>query len=536
MKSKKEEYIEQLQQILTQDNFWRLFVDGKKQQKQPQQQNGLNEAKFGHLDWAMREMHGLKRMQDTAKWLFSKEYIDEPLSYKLLTKIHESAFPFEDHLLFSWKSTIVGTKRTFGVPASAEQYLTVRAQEIQIQVDADKAPWKYVPQSATRGIIETIWTPEERQKYIEILSAKYNSIKTELAQDQKALLLHIVTMAQTVEDIHNASDGNCRSIITLWLNKELVSHGFKPIILEDPNDFEHYEPQQLLYLLDKGQEAFFKFFTTGYPYNNCYIDAEIRNNICQLKSIDLLYYTHHDKKIVTPNIINHQLTNYIYHGSGKDEIQQIISKQGVVNTYDKFAPFLDQYISMLILTKYKGQENYYLLHEKISAKYFKYYCEAKNIDINETNNLFEQWLNFVEVVKLKINSIFYNYQISLLDPATCHLLDSELNIDQLKTIIKCFPKEKCSIYKTAEELYKNIQQTVYTAYNDSNKCVKMIADLANGVPCSKEEFSIIQTHAAAYLNTVDKSIYGMFFKHYSHLLDVISYTQPELLGDFTEIV
>ncbi|WP_316354449.1 hypothetical protein [Candidatus Trichorickettsia mobilis] len=62
----------------------------------------------------------------------------------------------------------------------------------------------------------------------------------------------------------------------------------------------------------------------------------------------------------------------------------------------------------------------------------------------------------------------------------------------------------------------------------------MIADLTNNVCCSKKEFSIIQAHASEYLNAADKNIYGMFFKHYSHLLDVLSYTQPELLGEFVE--
>ncbi|WP_316354451.1 hypothetical protein [Candidatus Trichorickettsia mobilis] len=417
MKGKKEEYIQQLQKVLTQDNFWRLFVDGKKQQKPPQQQaqqDGINEAAFGHLDWVMREAHGLKKMQDTAIWLFSKEHIDEPLSYELFTKIHKSAFPFEDHLLFSWESTITSAKKTFGVPASSEQYLTARAQQIKNQVGADNAPWRYVPMSNDEGVIETIWTLEEKQKYLEILSAQYNSTKTKLANDQEALLFHIVTMAQTLEDIHIASDGNCRSVITLWLNKELVSHGFAPIILEDPNDFEHYAAQQLLYLLGKGQGAFFKFFTTGYPYNNCYTDEEIQNNICQLKTIDPLYNTHHENEIVTPNIINYQLTNYIYHGPGKEEIRQIISKQGAVNTYDKFAPLLDETIVQLISTRYTGKENYYLLHEKITAKYFKYYCEAKNIDINEIDDLCEQWLNFIGVVRMKIGHIFhYDHQISL---------------------------------------------------------------------------------------------------------------------------
>ena len=117
--------IDQIQKILNQDNFWRFFVDGKKQHE------GDEEAKLGYLDWALREPHSLNKLRQTAKLLFTETGLEVDLSLELIEKLHRGAFPYEDDLLTSWESCLPEFPRTFGqCDKKSKDYLEKRAKEI----------------------------------------------------------------------------------------------------------------------------------------------------------------------------------------------------------------------------------------------------------------------------------------------------------------------------------------------------------------------------------------------------------------------
>lgn len=58
--------------MLEKPNFWRFFVDGKKQRSTVAKSVVEKfEVDHGHLAWATREPEGLHMMRETAKWLYS---------------------------------------------------------------------------------------------------------------------------------------------------------------------------------------------------------------------------------------------------------------------------------------------------------------------------------------------------------------------------------------------------------------------------------------------------------------------------------
>ncbi|MEI7669289.1 MAG: hypothetical protein WCJ33_04325, partial [Pseudomonadota bacterium] len=78
-----------------------------------------------------------------------------------------------------------------------------------------------------------------------LVGCKHNSTST---------IKLITDTAQTLELLHIFVDGNCRAVITLWLNKELIRAGLSPAIFENPNDFDWKTTEELVCDITKGQD------------------------------------------------------------------------------------------------------------------------------------------------------------------------------------------------------------------------------------------------------------------------------------------
>ncbi|CEK09336.1 Fic family protein [Legionella hackeliae] len=55
----------------------------------------------------------------------------------------------------------------------------------------------------------------------------------------------IINLIQKIERLHPFIDGNCRTLVMLVLNRELIRNGFKPTMLWNPNRFDFFSTEQL---------------------------------------------------------------------------------------------------------------------------------------------------------------------------------------------------------------------------------------------------------------------------------------------------
>ncbi|MBI2786480.1 MAG: Fic family protein [Legionella longbeachae] len=88
------------------------------------------------------------------------------------------------------------------------------------------------------------------QKVQAALDKYSNDIQKSQSDDDK--LRAIVTCVRRIEIIHPFPDGNCRTICVLFLNSLLISQGFSPVILADPNRFDGYSTNELIRDIKRG--------------------------------------------------------------------------------------------------------------------------------------------------------------------------------------------------------------------------------------------------------------------------------------------
>ena len=278
------QYIEQIQYILTKPNFWRLFVDGRNQREDFI--GSATEVKYGYLAWALREPHGLDMIRTTAKYLFSTNSIDTPLSYELIKGIHKLCFPLQDNLILS---DAISDKepRIFGEKTyqkAAYQHLSTKCKKLVEELGllpSSGSPWKIVCDDAgIIGIAAELDKDTIRSKFPTIATIYEERLAR--CDDDISKIKLIADTAQTLELLHMFTDGNCRVLITIWLNKELIRAGLSPAIFENPNDFDWKSTEQLVKDVITGQKAFQDLCSKGYPYKQCITDSEIDNNFMTL--------------------------------------------------------------------------------------------------------------------------------------------------------------------------------------------------------------------------------------------------------------
>lgn len=102
---------------------------------------------------------------------------------------------------------------------------------------------------------------EEHTKIIQDYIAEYQaSLKKATTEDEK--LSTIINFIQSLEQLHPFSDGNCRTLIMLLLNRELILNGFPRVMLTDPNRFDLYSVEELKKEIKEGWENAKNFEST----------------------------------------------------------------------------------------------------------------------------------------------------------------------------------------------------------------------------------------------------------------------------------
>lgn len=83
------------------------------------------------------------------------------------------------------------------------------------------------------------------------LTQMYDDLQQSPDASERALNI-ICSAIQKLERMHPFIDGNCRTFCMVLLNGLLMQHGFKPAILNDPNDFDGHSIEELVALVKQG--------------------------------------------------------------------------------------------------------------------------------------------------------------------------------------------------------------------------------------------------------------------------------------------
>lgn len=94
---------------------------------------------------------------------------------------------------------------------------------------------------------------DQIKKEVELSIKQYHrAIKKSKTDDQK--LDAMINFVQKLERLHPFSDGNCRTLVMLTLNRELIRNGFPPAMFDNPNRFDFFSKAQLKDEIKKGWE------------------------------------------------------------------------------------------------------------------------------------------------------------------------------------------------------------------------------------------------------------------------------------------
>lgn len=268
-------------QLLHPSMRWRLFIDGYRQDEGP--------------DAFDKKEPGYMRAMDNA-YVHLLDSFDEPLSSAVIEQLHVEALSTVDNT----DNEHTGEFRhdspgDFGLRAAEESGIPVMAGNVtlaglqefmasgvqhEVAVSSsgkERDRFAIYIEGSNDNLLKTS-SPEEiygllqtqnrpirfvvaqedqnnlRARVDRILDEYHGSLATAQSQDDKLQI--IVDMVAKLEKNHVFSDGNIRTLVMLVLNRELVKHGFTPVILDNPNQFDLFSTQELLAAVHRGMDVF----------------------------------------------------------------------------------------------------------------------------------------------------------------------------------------------------------------------------------------------------------------------------------------
>lgn len=227
------------------DLTWRLFVDGFKQK--------------GESAWSYdrREPGCLEAMASALSYALTT--MAKPLSFELLVALHDICIHDVSALnedVYKDKYRLRGTPPSFGFGATPT---LACIKEICLDANCGK------DFSYRCGRFLAILEGDLLVHRVETILSEYEAaMKSAISPEQK--LQFIAAMICKIERIHPFWDANCRVLCVVLLNRELIKHGFSPVILEDPNFFDNYSSNEMVNEIIKGFQNFEHVVKTGhYP-------------------------------------------------------------------------------------------------------------------------------------------------------------------------------------------------------------------------------------------------------------------------------
>ncbi|BCA93878.1 hypothetical protein TUM19329_02390 [Legionella antarctica] len=128
----------------------------------------------------------------------------------------------------------------------------------------------------TRFVSPSMSHSEIKKKVKQYIDEYHLELSRALSEEKK--LECVIKLCQNLERLHPFIDGNCRTLVMLTLNCELIKDGFPPTMLENPNRFDFFSIDQLKNEIKLGWENAKQFqsqVTLLPTYKKLYIYADV---------------------------------------------------------------------------------------------------------------------------------------------------------------------------------------------------------------------------------------------------------------------
>jgi hypothetical protein len=240
---------------------WRLYVDGTQQR---------DEREYGWLGWENREPGSITAMNNV--FSFIKSYGDGVITEEHVREIHRIAMygvsglngnTYSDNELVrggKYRTTTIGIFVGAGYNASRKGIELLGKRLTQTALGA-RGTFLY------RCWIEPGSEESIKQGVVTALEEYYHAL--ELLKNKRENYLEVIALivdcVQKIELQHPFRDGNGRTTTAL-LNILLLQNRLPPVILENPNYFDGFAPDELVAEVLKGMQNFFHVKQYGtYP-------------------------------------------------------------------------------------------------------------------------------------------------------------------------------------------------------------------------------------------------------------------------------
>lgn len=233
---------------------WRLLLDLKLQQNPKEQ---------GYIEYEKREPGSLQCMLNAFK--FVCDTIQKPLTPDYIRSIHRIAAKACPPILrgfHGWsgpkyEDIRAGEFKTsnFGTINMSPSWITPLGE---LEMKRDFRCLTYVkgePHAELKDI-----QGDYQAEVLKLILILEKSLKSSNPFEK---LKAIVLFTQQLERLHAFADGNTRTCITLLMNRELVRQGFTPSLLKDPNRFDGYALEEIIFEVLRGMENFRHLKNTG---------------------------------------------------------------------------------------------------------------------------------------------------------------------------------------------------------------------------------------------------------------------------------
>lgn len=232
-----------------QKEIWRLFYDVDKQRVENAEGWGTAEKIIPGFFQGMTEA-----------FLFLKNSIDSELSVDLLEGLHNgilhkgirtpdanAEWLAHFKIEFGYNTSLYGLAEIFHSSRYGQNYYLGERQG----------------ESSYRMICSGVNVRES----VETVIQKYHEMRKTSGITPKKRLLNIVELVGELIRIHPFPDGNCRTICTLLLMRELMHNGFPPAMLDDPNRMAGYSREECVAEIVKGMQNFQRIKNLGWDKN-----------------------------------------------------------------------------------------------------------------------------------------------------------------------------------------------------------------------------------------------------------------------------
>lgn len=225
-------------QHLSIKEYWRLFIDGNKQQREN-----------GWLDFELREPGYLKGM--IKGWEYIAEHLEAKLSATFIQMLHKKCTNQVKNML---NNTVCGIFRAYESPY---QNLSLRVNsslrgKLELMEAEDRAQHYQVEDEVIVSL--SLSSMEIEKRLNDIIAHYYESL--EMAQDPQMKFSILARLIQRLERLHPFMDGNTRLFSMLIVNKELINLGFSPVILDNPNRSVGFSHEEFCNEMIAGMETF----------------------------------------------------------------------------------------------------------------------------------------------------------------------------------------------------------------------------------------------------------------------------------------